>query len=69
MIEENRSKTTLTTPWGTFEYIKMQFELLNVGATFQKVMNYTFRDIIRKIIEIYEDDLTVFSKNRITLVI
>jgi hypothetical protein len=27
-------------------------------------MDYAFRDLIRKIIEIYQDDLTVFSKNR-----
>ena len=32
--EEDRHKTTFTTPWGTFEYLRMPFGLLNVEATF-----------------------------------
>jgi len=34
--KEDRCKTTFTTPWGTFEYLRMYFGLLNAGATFQK---------------------------------
>jgi hypothetical protein len=61
--EEDRHKTTFTTPWGTFEYLRMPFGLSNVGATFQRAMDYAFRGLIGKIIEIYQDDLTVFSKD------
>jgi hypothetical protein len=61
--EEDRHKTTFTTPWGTFEYLRMSFGLSNVGATFQRAMDYAFRGLIGKIIEIYQDDLTVFSKD------
>lgn len=32
--KEDRHKTTFTTPWGTFEYIRMPFGLTNVRATF-----------------------------------
>ena len=32
---DNQDKTAFTTPWGTFKYVKMPFELKNVGATFQ----------------------------------
>ena len=42
----------------------MPFGLLNAGATFQKAMDYAFKELIGKIIEIYQDDLTVFSKKR-----
>ena len=49
---------------GTFEYLRMPFGLMNVGATFQRAMNYAFKELIGKIIEIYQDDLTVFSKER-----
>jgi hypothetical protein len=60
---EDRHKTTFTTPWGTFEYLRMPFGLSNVGATFQRAMDYVFRGLIEKLIEIYQDDLTVFSKD------
>jgi hypothetical protein len=60
---EDRHKTTFTTPWGTFEYLRMPFGLSNAGATFQRAMDYAFRGLIGKLIEIYQDDLTVFSKD------
>ena len=62
--KEDQHKTTFTSPWGTFEYLRMHFGLLNAGATFQRAMDYAFNELIGKIIEIYEDDLTVFSKER-----
>jgi hypothetical protein len=62
--KEDRNKTTFTTPWGTYEYLRMPFGLLNIGATFQRAMDFSFKELIGKIIEIYQDDLTVFSKDR-----
>jgi hypothetical protein len=41
----------------------MPFGLSNVGATFQRAMDYDFRGLIGKLIEIYQDDLIVFSKD------
>jgi hypothetical protein len=35
ILPENTEKTTFTTPWGTFMYAKMHFELMNARATFQ----------------------------------
>ena len=32
--KEDQNKTTFNTPWGTFEYLRMPFGLLNAGATF-----------------------------------
>ena len=29
--KEDRHKTTFTSPWGTFEYLRMPFDLLNAG--------------------------------------
>ena len=40
----------------------MPFGLSNVGATFQRDMDYAFRSLIGRIIEIYQDDLTMFSR-------
>jgi hypothetical protein len=61
--EEDMHKKTFTTPWGTFEYLRMPFGLSNVGATFQRAMDYAFRGMIGKLTEIYQYDLTVFSKD------
>jgi hypothetical protein len=34
MLEEDKEKTSYTTPWGTFMYDKMPFGLMNAVATF-----------------------------------
>ena len=39
----------------------MPFGLLNAGATFQRAMDFSFKELVGKIIKIYKDDLTVFS--------
>jgi hypothetical protein len=41
----------------------MPFGLSNARDTFQRAMDYAFRGLIGKLIEIYQDDLTVFSKD------
>ena len=62
--EEDRLKTTFTTKWGTFSYSRIPFGLINAGATFQRAIDYTFRDLVKKCIIIYMDDLTMFSRCR-----
>ena len=42
VMPEDREKTAFTTPWGTFMYAKMLFELMNAGATFQRAMDMAF---------------------------
>lgn len=44
----------------------MPFGLTNVGATFQRAWEYAFKGLIEKFIEIYQDDLTIFSKDGIS---
>lgn len=55
--EEDRLKTAFTTPWGTYMFLRMPFGLLNVGSTFQRAVDFTFRDLIGKIMKVYQDDL------------
>jgi hypothetical protein len=57
-------KTTFRTPWGTYAYRKMPFGLINASATFQRVMDITFRGLINQSVIVYLDDVTVFSKNK-----
>ncbi|KAH9289266.1 hypothetical protein KI387_033383, partial [Taxus chinensis] len=61
--EDDQFKTAFTTKWGTYAYKKMSFGLSNAGATFQRAMDMAFRGLINKIVLIYLDDITVFSKN------
>jgi hypothetical protein len=61
----DKYKTTFTMRWGTFSYECMLFGLSNVGATFQRAMQISLGDMISNIIQIYLDDLTVYSKNRL----
>ena len=51
--EEDQAKTTFTTPWGTFMYVKMTFGLMNVGATFQRAMDIAFAKEIHEFLFIY----------------
>jgi hypothetical protein len=39
----------------------MTFGLENVGATYQRAMNYIYHDLIGKLVEVYIDDIVVKS--------
>ncbi len=61
--EDDRDKTTFTTPWGTFHYAKMPFRLKNVGETFHRAMDIAFANEKDVFLLISLDDLTVFSNS------
>jgi hypothetical protein len=58
----DKYKTNFITHWGTFAYERMPFGLINASVTFQQAMQIAFDDLIGKIIQIYLDDLIVYSK-------
>jgi hypothetical protein len=59
----DKYKTTFITRWGTFTYERVPFGLSNAGSTFQRAMQIDFDDLIGKIIQIYLNDLKMYSKN------
>lgn len=59
--EEDQGKTAFTTPWGTFQYVKIPFGLKNVGVSFQQEMDISFDNEKMFFLVVYLDDLTVFS--------
>jgi hypothetical protein len=63
MDPEDVHKTAFRVPGsvGLFEYMAMTFGLKNVGATYQRAMNYIFHDLIGKLVEIYIDNVVVKS--------
>ena len=54
---EDQHNTTFIFPYDTFTYKKMPFHLKNVGATFQRAMNFAFYDI-KHIVEPYLGDIS-----------
>jgi hypothetical protein len=65
MVIEDISKTTFRCPGhiGFFEWIVMTFGLKIASATYQRVTNYIFHELIGKIVEIYIDDVVIKSLN------
>jgi hypothetical protein len=59
---EDQSKTTFTCPYGTFTYRRMSFGLCNALASFQRCMMAIFSDLIKKVMEVFMDDFSVYSK-------
>jgi hypothetical protein len=59
-MRKTENLTAFTTPWGTFMYEKFPFGLMNVGETFQRVMDIAFVGENDKFVVIYLDDLIVF---------
>lgn len=60
----DRLKMTFRMKWGTFSYRCMPFGLINVGATFQRGIDVSFKGIILQRVVVYLDDVPLFSKKR-----
>lgn len=62
MKPEDIEKTAFITHLGTYEFLVMPFGLCNAPATFQRMMNIIFEDLLFKFIKIYLDDCNIHSK-------
>ena len=62
MAPEDMEKTMFITPWGTFCYRVMPFELKNAGATYQRAMTTLFHDLMHKEFEVYVDHMIAKSQ-------
>jgi hypothetical protein len=63
MAEEDASKTTFICPGfiGFFEWVVMTFGLKNASATYHRVMNLVFHELLGNTMEVYIDDIIVKS--------
>lgn len=59
--QDDQHKTTFATEWGTHAYMVMPFRLTNAPSTFQRIMCHAFKDFLIKFLEIFMDDLCVYS--------
>nr|GEZ43205.1 reverse transcriptase domain-containing protein [Tanacetum cinerariifolium] len=59
----DQKKTTFTCPYGTFSYRRMPFGLCNALGTFQRCMLAIFHDMVKKTMEVFMDDFSVFRNS------
>ena len=58
----DREKSTSITKFRTYEFTVMPFGLCNAPATFQRLMDIVFRDILWQFVVVYIDDINIGSK-------
>eukprot|EP00775_Hariotina_reticulata_P002258 gene2258-2570_t len=58
---EDRPKTQIITPFGSYSWRVVPFGLTNAPAFFMRTMNQIFSDLIGKCVFVYLDDILVFS--------
>ena len=61
MWAEDMEKTSFTTKFGNYYFKVMSFGLTNASATFQREMNRIFFDLINDCVQIYLDDIIIYS--------
>nr|GEZ69714.1 reverse transcriptase domain-containing protein [Tanacetum cinerariifolium] len=59
----NPEKITFTCPYGMFAYRRMPFGLCNAPGTFQMCMLAIFYDMVKKTMEVFMDDFSVFGNS------
>nr|GEZ63338.1 reverse transcriptase domain-containing protein [Tanacetum cinerariifolium] len=59
----DQEKTTFSCPYGTFSYRRMPFGLCNAPGTFQRCMLAIFHDMVKKTMEVFMDDFSVFGNS------
>ena len=62
MYEPDEEYTFFITDYRLYYYIGMSFGLKNVGATYQRLVNMMFNDLIGKTTNVYVDDMLFKSK-------
>nr|GEZ69218.1 reverse transcriptase domain-containing protein [Tanacetum cinerariifolium] len=60
---KDQEKTTFTCPYKTFAYRRMPFGLYNAPSTFQRCMMAILHDVIKKTMEVFTDDFSVFGNS------
>ncbi|KAL8102849.1 hypothetical protein AgCh_027393 [Apium graveolens] len=61
MHKDDILKVSFITDFGVYCYLVMAFGLKNAGATYQRLVNKIFKDLIGKTMEVYVDDMLVKS--------
>ena len=63
LSKEFKSMTAFSSDTGRYEFNSMPFGLCNAPSTLQRLMYFTFSDLVCKEIFVYLVDLILFSKD------
>ncbi|KAL0148230.1 hypothetical protein M9458_056462 [Cirrhinus mrigala] len=63
--EGDEWKTAFLTTRGHYEYLVMPYGLANSPAVFQSFINEVFRDLLKKYVIAYIDDILIYSKSEV----
>jgi len=63
LTKRSRKYIAFLTAYGLYQFKVMPFGLVNVPATFQKLINDVLRDYLRKFCLVYLDDIIIYSKS------
>lgn len=63
MDHDSILKTAFVTSSGLYEFQRLPFTLKNAAASFQRLMEYVFRDLKGKCCMVYIDDVVIYSKD------
>ncbi|MBW0529191.1 hypothetical protein O181_068906 [Austropuccinia psidii MF-1] len=66
--EGDEHLTDFKTNYGSYEYLVMPFGLTNSPASFQKLVNYVFKDLLDIYVVFHLDEIMFFSKSEQELV-
>jgi len=61
--EGDEFKIAFRMKYGHFEYTVIPFGLTNAPAVFQGFINTIFHDVINKYVQVYLDNIIIYSKN------
>ena len=61
---DDEKYTAFYTPYGTYRTRVMQQGDCNAPATFMKLMNWIFQDMLGRSVYVYLDDILIFSKTK-----
>ena len=60
---QDQEKTSFISPEANYHYTVMPFGLKNAGVTYQRMMTRMFGKKIRRMVEVYIDDMVVDQKH------